>query len=596
MTDDVFINPYTFVPLPQNGAARFDCSKPAGDPISGEIKCSLITVTQLSVPDELKNPCLDEEQRTEPREYDFFKVNGTAVIPGSGIRGVIRSVFETLTDSCMRLNDTDKDYFHTRVNKEFPGIIEYKDGNYILYKANRLRDMDDLGYSGKHKTGDLINGISSKPGKNSAPDIAVWKSGSINGVYLCADRFGSGEKVSHPSVLVKKEVLEKQLDKRCVDRLKINAEMYKGKYGDDYREAVKKLESGRQLPVWYYRDQTNGYYYFAPSQYSRAVFVNKPRDLAKAAKIRRCTELKSVCAACALFGFIDDDKTKEQHKGDCRASRVRFTDAVCQTPDPFDGSYILPILANPRLSSFEFYLNSENVEKIYNQDNKIIIGKEKFGADTEGVTLAGRKFYWHDLDRKITSNDVSAEMRPNMAVKMELVKSGAKFEFSVFFDNITEKQLKQLVYALTLGDNYEDSRYCHKIGHGKPVGLGSVKILVDSVTCREFKNGEYSVKTLCEDEWTADDNEIFDDPDAVDNLLTVLDTDFLPQGAKIDYPRQQPGGDIFEWFAKNRGALRSKGYIEVKQLLPKITDNTQTLKRIIPPNSGQGNNKKYRGT
>ena len=123
--DDRFVNPYTFVPLPKGGAKRSDCTEATEPVFSGEIKCRLITKTQIAVPDILKNPVPDNVERTEPKEYDFFTLDGKAAIPGSGIRGVIRSVFEVLTDSCMHLNDKEDDYFHTRMNKPYAGIITY---------------------------------------------------------------------------------------------------------------------------------------------------------------------------------------------------------------------------------------------------------------------------------------------------------------------------------------------------------------------------------------------------------------------------------------------------------------------------------------
>ena len=53
--DDRFVNPYTFVPLPKGGAKRSDCTEATEPVFSGEIKCRLITKTQIAVPDILKN-------------------------------------------------------------------------------------------------------------------------------------------------------------------------------------------------------------------------------------------------------------------------------------------------------------------------------------------------------------------------------------------------------------------------------------------------------------------------------------------------------------------------------------------------------------
>lgn len=569
-----FFNPYTFVPLPEDGAARSDPSENNQPVFSGEIRCTLVTKTQLAVPDILKNPCSSEEKRTEPKEYDFFSVTTdgqkTAAIPGSGIRGVIRSVFETLTDSCMRLNDTDRDYFHTRLNKTEAGIIEFDGKNYALYAAERLRDKENRGYKNNgYFTGKKIENISAVSGKGSTR-IVGWDKGSQSGVYLRVNQFGSGNKASHPSVFLKKSRLEENLKKEYVDRLEVNIKMYEGKYKTDYDKAFNNMkERGGQLPVWYWRDPQTGHYYFAPSQYSRAVFFNRPKDFVKNARIERCSSGDNVCEACALFGFIGNDS---------RASRVRFTDALCQTPDPFDGSYILPILSTPRLSSFEFYLDGN--------------GSPEYGADTAGVKLRGRKFYWHDPNAKITCDDSSAKAQPKMASKMQLVKSGCEFRFSVFFDKITDDQLKKLVFALNLGSN--DSQRCHKLGHGKPVGLGSVKIAVDSVVKRGFENGVYSVNDVTEQIVPEAKDKLFRQSRELQAFLQRVLYFKTVGNNTVDYPRVVPkgnaGDDIFKWFAGNRGSLRSKGYIKVEQLLPKITDqqNDQMLERQSSNSKPQG--------
>ena len=253
--DDRFVNPYTFVPLPKGGAKRSDCTEATEPVFSGEIKCRLITKTQIAVPDILKNPVPDNVERTEPKEYDFFTLDGKAAIPGSGIRGVIRSVFEVLTDSCMHLNDKEDDYFHTRMNKPYAGIITYDPASnkYFLHKSERVRDKTGSDY----KTGDKVV-FNSKPGKKGASDLVseFLTYGSSNGVYLRPDTFGEDKK-SNPSVFrwFEDEEDKSEIDVKFIKRLKANVEMYKGKHKGDYEKTIKEMENGDGwLPVWHYRD------------------------------------------------------------------------------------------------------------------------------------------------------------------------------------------------------------------------------------------------------------------------------------------------------------------------------------------------------
>lgn len=579
--NDRFVNPYTFVPLPKGRAKRSDCTIAAEPVFSGEIKCRLSAKTQIAVPDILKNPLPDEDKRTEPKEYDFFTLDGKAAIPGSGIRGVIRSVFEVLTDSCMHLNDKDDDYFHTRVNKEKPGIITYdpKENVYKLYEAERFRDKTET----EHKTGDIVY-FNSKPGEGKACDLIDFYrerrgDDDIPGVYLRVNTFNSKDRngnptKSNPSVFRAIDNGE-AIDDAYIDCLKQNVKMYQGIHQEEYSNLIDEMKSkGRQLPVWYWQDTSTERkdYYLAPSQYSRAVFRNKPHDIVLNAKMQACTSQKECCAACALFGFIAGENGNSQS----RASHVRFTDAICGQADCFDGSYLLPVLSTPRLSSFEFYLAGNE--------------KNSLGPDSENVTIAGRKFYWHAPQNVITKDDDFAEEHPKMAARMQLVKKGSEFAFSVFYDRITEDQLKKLVFALNLGENYAGSVRCHKIGHGKPAGLGSVKIIVDRITRRSFENGAYSVNDITEDIVSAANTEMFRQTAEFKAFITkVVNLNYVAKRT-VDYPRETAGGEIFKWFAHNRDGLRSTGYIKQINHLPRITDDDQTLPRNPKSNQKRRNN------
>lgn len=559
--DDRFVNPYTFVPLPRGGAKRSDCTAVTEPVFSGEIKCRLITKTQIAVPDILKNPVPDNVERTEPKKYDFFTLDGKAAIPGSGIRGVIRSVYEVLTDSCMHLNDKDDDYFHTRLNKTKPGIITFDPvkREYTLHNSKRVRDKT----GSRHKTGDRVR-FDTKSGNGQASELvdSFSAGGRYQGVYLRVDTFGTGNKQSNPSVFRYIETGTK-IDKVYIDRLKVNVEMYQGQYKAEYESAIKAMETaGGWLPVWYWQDMNTGHYYLAPSQYSRAVFVKKPRNIVENAGMQACTSPKCCCAACAMFGFIADGKGDSQS----RASHVRFTDAICEQSDCFDGSYLLPVLSGPRLSSFEFYLSG-------NERNSL-------GPDSSNVTIAGRKFYWHAPQNVITKDDDFAKEHPKMATRMQLVKKGAEFTFSVFYDRITEDQLKKLVFALDLGENFAGSARCHKLGHGKPVGLGSVKITVDGITKRSFENGAYSVSDITEETVGAANTGMFQPTPEFNAFITkVVNLNYAAK-KEVDYPRETAGGDIFKWFADNRGSLRSEGYIRLNNHLPRITDADPSLPRM----------------
>ncbi len=70
--------------------------------LSGKITCSLTTKGPVFIPDTKSHK--EKEKENEHTVYtDFFNVAGNYAIPGSELRGMISSVYETLTNSCYRI-------------------------------------------------------------------------------------------------------------------------------------------------------------------------------------------------------------------------------------------------------------------------------------------------------------------------------------------------------------------------------------------------------------------------------------------------------------------------------------------------------------
>ena len=172
---------------------------------------------------------------------------------------------------------------------------------------------------------------------------------------------------------------------------------------------------------------------------------------------------------------------------------------------------------------------------------------------------------------------------------MELCDVGEnnRFLFSVYYDHLTKEELSKLIWTLTLGENNESSRHCYKIGHGKPIGLGSVKITIREKSERIFENGTYRLEKQEQKDIYVDKG-IFDDLETVKAILTMTDLDFAKH-AKIPvcYPSVvDSNGNIYsdasnahaqhQWFSTNYQLGSSPEY-----LLPEIDRcNEQPLKFV----------------
>lgn len=182
-----------------------------------------------------------------------------------------------------------------------------------------------------------------------------------------------------------------------------------------------------------------------------------------------CNKRDGLCPACAVFGTIQDDTIFQ--------GKVRFSEAVGINADLEPGEWILKELSSPKPGSHVPF---------YAQD-----------GSSPGSGPRGRKFFFHH-DPQIVAQPTyivktTADRRnpgvfhDHRNVKiLERLQAKAGLMATLDIQGLTEPELAFLLYAITLGNQIEEKegkkviRYslAHKIGMGKPLGLGSVIIIV----------------------------------------------------------------------------------------------------------------------
>ena len=235
----------------------------------------------------------------------------------------------------------------------------------------------------------------------------------------------------------------------------------------------KAIKEETFYPIWYQlmKDgETVKNVHLSVANIGRAAYTKDMRDMLSDHKA--CENRSCVCPACSLFGMIGKEST---------GSRVRFSDAVMEQELAKSPRVILKELSSPKPSYLPFYLRAKD-----GVDNADI------SYDNDAYMLRGRKFYWHNTAKEAYLEPNGERTERNASV--ELVSEKQKFSFSVYYDHLSETELQNLIWVLTLGENDQSGKQCHKIGHGKPIGLGSVKMIVRSVDERAFENGEYRVE------------------------------------------------------------------------------------------------------
>lgn len=132
------INPYNFVPLKSDKPKRSEGYpgklKFHKDRYSGMLKCTLKAL----------GPLISIDQRTSDKEkikpFNFLKdYQHNPIIQGSSLKGMIRSIYEAITDSCMTLACTHGESIKRRNDKI---KYEYQDiGNYHNNKCSNIKAL-----------------------------------------------------------------------------------------------------------------------------------------------------------------------------------------------------------------------------------------------------------------------------------------------------------------------------------------------------------------------------------------------------------------------------------------------------------------------
>lgn len=592
-----FINPYNFIPF---GSDRVEVKNEKEeyysdkqDLKSGWLEVSIHAKTPFIIPNgafpqyinthtgkEVKAPIEDEKKKFH-KKYNFMRDSeGIPFVPGSEIRGMVRSVYEALTNSCVPVLLNDKPISHrvpTFSSIQKRGLLQHKDGQWILYSTIASKEEVTFDYGGKMKNlqGVLIEddpGFTPDNGRNFLQyNIPVVKNKPYHIAYLRAQDiihyWDRGDDYAY-------EKLKSELKRDgAVGSNNPNEKPQKA-----LLQALEKAvnDENQMVPVYYFtvRRQVDGQdtelVYMSGSSIGRISQYRKWKDIM--GEHRPC-EGPDLCPACMLFGTI---------KGSGLKSHLRFTDAYLDNAKEFKSTtHTLQILGGPRDSAFEFYFRKPKKDAYYwnadfystshqfrTKSGKMATQNEFF--DLEKATPRGRKMYWHSTP----ATDVEMS---NLNSTMEAFEGKAPFKFKIFFNQITKEQLDNLIWTLTLGDNDVDSNLQHKLGHAKPLGYGSVKLTVNRCIERSVhisNNDEYSINV--------NETSIKDSIDSASidkssvNVKSVLKMcDFAStKGTPVMYPRfinKRGSDDIFNWFTENR---KNKNTLVV---LPEPLDSNITL-------------------
>ena len=140
------------------------------------------------------------------------------------------------------------------------------------------------------------------------------------------------------------------------------------------------------------------------------------------------------------------------------SSRVFFEDAKIISAAKILQTANAKPLMQPNPTSYQLYLQQNNKNSLSHWDS-------------EGAKIRGYKLYWHD---KISDWQDKENYDEKFTKKITPLKAGNKFKSKIRFENLNEIELGALLMIFDLNGAKNPA---YKIGMGKPLGLGSIKIL-----------------------------------------------------------------------------------------------------------------------
>lgn len=543
--------PYNFVELPDEVVEAQDL--PSGDRYhsnrnTGRIKCTLTTESPLYTrcgwhPDDFAKYSeppthktkeererweKDEKAKWEKERRDilahFFSYPGSslAAIPGSSIRGMLRTLVEIVTFSKLSKVADQKLVYRavgdtTSLGKKYRERLlkKHNDGSYtfIIQAGYLLQQSDNWKIQPARP---LVQGaLFARIEQTNIPqELIPWH--EIKNAYQIAVSIDPVTTHSHNQNRVKLKYAKAHLIEEKQKKGEFNGILVKtgqaprkhmefvfGKPTENPNDAIpitndmiqeyrEQITDGqidilgqdgalRPMQPVFYIVEKGKLVFFGHSMMFRLPYENSigkfiPDELKQ-------TNLVDI--ADAIFGFTRETKQDERQKQSC-AGRVSFSDAQYKSDKNgiwytgnLNDTVIPKILASPKPTTFQHYLVQS---KETNADRKNL--KHYASEPIKETVIRGHKLYWHKGSNPDFKHPNPSTVSNTQTTEIQPINPGVTFKFTIHFENLTNVELGALLWVLSLSSDKSqtletgkpDQKYCFSLGMGKPLGMGAVKI------------------------------------------------------------------------------------------------------------------------
>ncbi len=490
-------SPYNFVPLSEHvffpeWAEQISHDVPFSDGESGEIKIQITA----------KSPIFVRNGSSNENETSFSNSKNSLFIPGTSIKGMIRSVFEIITFSKLNKNFIDlwtptyRDLSSNTTGREYLRIMRNVKCGWLQHSSdkNTLYEIVDCGdpiriskeemsnYFGNKKSiehiyynnalnddektakykydnfkGDINIEFNTTKTKNKT--IAeIKKKGKYKGTIVFTGQPGPRNDAEQTGK--RWEFVFKENGNKIKVTEKVLNNFLKAYYdGDNKNESKdwtfwkKKLEKKKRIPVFFIK-KNNEIMHFGLSMlyklpYDNGIefFWNKKYGHYNNSK-KDMTEL--------LFGFTEKQKSLK--------GRVQFSHGFA-IGQPRKKKEVIKTLGSPHPSYYPNYLKNDNSYPGYNNKNSELSGWKRYPIHASFVS---------------TEN----ERETNTTTSFVPVDTESVFQSVIKFHNLKPVEIGALLSALTFHGN--SGEYYHSIGMAKSIGFGKIKLDINYSKTKEY--------------------------------------------------------------------------------------------------------------
>lgn len=500
--------PYHFVPLSKwvllpDWAHLVSHDIPFEDGLCGTIDYTLTNASPLLVGNEHESQEDGSTLVKWARDPD-----DRPIIPGSSIKGMIRSVMEIATFSKMgQVEDKTISYRNFNV-KEYTKLIK-NNTQAAWLKFNKNSEHWEVFYA-EHASIEerqLNRYFESESDQFSHSEKAIQKyekfnlnsSHRFNTIPTTEDKVPEAIHIGHGETTGQFVFTDERVDSNENSNLKFeyifynksiekhettNHEILKKRIKDFFhchdQDLIKYLKSHQHsengIPVFLKISKDNEILAIGTSKLPRVSYDNSIHKLLK--------KQQQLFGHQPSYDFTEGLMGTIRKEGLSLKSRLSFSDL--NNEETIDSlklkKEVEAVLMSPKESYFPAYLENTNGNtplENYNNENSILKGTKVYPRNKSSQLISE------------TTDENNESDNSQIVSKLELLEIGCQFKGKINFHNIKPEELGAILWCLTFGE-IQHQKYQHGLGHAKPYGAGNIMIDLEAIDVISNNSNEES--------------------------------------------------------------------------------------------------------